>query len=149
MAELPPDMVANTLGRNVGGGRRWRWLLQQLHLWTGVVLCVPLVLLGLTGSIAVFQDELSDLTDPRPRAQIGAMKGPAAIIAAAAAKAPASAQPTVFMAPEAPGEPASVRFAQRDQAPGPGGVRVFVDPVSLEVLGTREGSAGLVRRIRN
>src|SRR3954470_21282493 len=135
MAELPPDLVANTLGRNIGGGRRWRWLLQQLHLWVGLTLCVPLVVLGLTGSVLVFQDELRDLIDPLPVAQRGEAQSPSAIITAATAKAPSGAVPSVYVAPEEPGKPASVRFAQRGAAPGPGGIQVFVDPVSLEVLG--------------
>jgi uncharacterized iron-regulated membrane protein len=35
-----------------------RRLIGWIHLWTALVLCVPLVLLGLTGSVLVFQDEL-------------------------------------------------------------------------------------------
>ena len=147
MADAPSDIVANTFARNIGGGRRWRWLLQQLHLWTGLVLCVPLVLLGLTGSVLVFQDELRDLADPLPRSQSGEAKSPSAIIAAAATKIPSGAAPSLFIAPESPGDLASVRFAQRGAAPGPGGIQVFVDPVSLDVLGVREPNAGIVRQI--
>jgi uncharacterized iron-regulated membrane protein len=40
-----------------------------------------------------------------------------------------------------------VRFAARGAAPGPGGIQVFVDPVSLAVLGVREPNAGIVRQI--
>jgi uncharacterized iron-regulated membrane protein len=147
MAELPPEIAANTVARNIGGGRRWRWLLQQLHLWVGLALCVPLVVLGLTGSILVFEHELRDLFDPLPRTQAGESKGPGAIIAAASAKAPNGATPTFFVAPEEPGAPAAVRFAQRGAAPGPGGFLVHVDPVSLEVLGAREANAGVLRQI--
>ena len=44
-------------------------IVAQLHLWIGLVLCLPLVMLGLTGSILVFEDELEALFAPpvRPR----------------------------------------------------------------------------------
>ena len=35
-----------------------RRIIGQLHLWIGLALCIPLVLLGLTGSVLVFEDEL-------------------------------------------------------------------------------------------
>ena len=35
-----------------------RNIIRQVHLWLGIALCIPLVLLGLTGSVLVFEDEL-------------------------------------------------------------------------------------------
>lgn len=37
-----------------------------IHLWIALVLCLPLVL-GVTGSILVFREELGNLLAPRPR----------------------------------------------------------------------------------
>jgi hypothetical protein len=46
---------------------RARRVLRQVHLWTSLVLCLPLVVLGVTGSILVFRDELGSLFEPPPR----------------------------------------------------------------------------------
>ena len=33
-------------------------MLKQIHLWIGIMLCIPLVLLGLSGSILVYDEAL-------------------------------------------------------------------------------------------
>ena len=43
-----------------------RRVLFQLHLWVGLILCLPIVVIALTGSILVFEDALDDLTNPPP-----------------------------------------------------------------------------------
>lgn len=121
-----------------------RKVLQQIHLWIGVVLCVPFVMLGITGSVLVFEHELNDLfvTPPVHATADGTSKTLGEIVAAARAAAPQGTTPTMVGLPDEAGEPASVRFqaqGRAQQGPG-GGVQVLVDPVSLEVLATRQPS---------
>jgi len=42
-------------------GKGLRWLLAEIHLWFGLILCAPLVLLGLSGSYLMYHDELDAL----------------------------------------------------------------------------------------
>ena len=35
-----------------------RRIIGKIHLWVGLALCLPLVIIGLTGSVLVFEDEL-------------------------------------------------------------------------------------------
>jgi uncharacterized iron-regulated membrane protein len=109
-----------------------RRLIAKLHLWLGLALCVPLVLIGLTGSILVFQDELQAAFAPAPPTQAGEPHRASEIIAAARAVAPKGFVPTIYAAAQAPGRLATVRLAPSGRQAGPGeGARVDVDPVSL------------------
>ena len=109
-----------------------RRLIGQIHLWTGLVLCVPLVLIGLTGSILVFEDELRAAFAPSAQAQLGEARAVGEIIAAARAVAPAGFMPSSYVAPPAPGRLATVRLLPSGRQAGLGeGARVDVDPVSL------------------
>ncbi len=121
-----------------------RKVLQQIHLWVGVIFCLPFVMLGITGSILVFEHELNDLfvTPPVHATAAGPQKTLGEIVAAARAFAPQGAAATMVGLPDEAGEPASVRFqaaGRAQQGPG-GGTQVLVDPVSLEVLATRQPS---------
>jgi uncharacterized iron-regulated membrane protein len=125
-----------------------RTVLHTIHRWVGLSLCVPLVVLGLTGSVLVFEHELGALFDPSPRASApGAAPSIDATVAAARAVAPADTAPTVLIAPSEPLDPAVVRFAPKRGEPGAGTVQVFVDPASLAVLDVRAGDPGLLRWI--
>lgn len=125
------------------GSRSLRRALRTLHLWIGVTLGIPLALIGVTGSILVFEDEIADFFDdaPKPVLAQGEVQSLAAIVAAARAHAPAEAQPAL-LALAGEGEPATVRFTRPGAAPAPGSaIVVEVDPVSLAVLPAREPSA--------
>lgn len=127
--------------------RLWYRTLQNVHLWIGLILCLPLAVLGITGSILVFEHELNDLTAEKPAQAlaIGEMKSPSAILEAAKAAAPAGTNPSFLSFPEEKGEPATVRLSASGR-PGPAG-SVLVDPVSLEVLGVRTVSDGFLRQV--
>ncbi len=43
---------------------RWRMATFQVHLWTGIVLCLYMLVIGITGSILVFENELEHLAYP-------------------------------------------------------------------------------------
>jgi uncharacterized iron-regulated membrane protein len=123
--------------------RSWRRILELLHFWIGFVLCVPLAVLGVTGSLLVFDDELAALLgEAPPRAAAAAVPSFDAVAGAAAASA--GQEPALVIMPEEPGRPAAVRFGARPGA----GATLFVDPVSLEILGRRDGPGdGVVRWI--
>lgn len=131
----------------------FRQLLQEIHLWLALILFVPLVILGLTGSILVYHDDFpawfgSDET--RYTLESGTPQPIEAIIAAAQVALGDGVKPAAINLPARPGEPALVRFAraagqaQGQAAPqGPGGMggggQVRIDPVSLAVLDVQKG----------
>ncbi len=108
-----------------------RRLLFQIHLWSGLILCIPLVVLGVTGSILVCEHEWN----PPPHYELaqGEPRPIAEIVAAATTKAKPGFKPSAYRAPATPREPASVTLS-----PGKKGrsMQVIVDPVSLAVLDT-------------
>jgi len=123
-----------------------RRIIGQIHLWTGVVLCMPFVLIGLTGSILVFEDELNKAFRADHRAIAGTARATGEIIAAARAVAPAGFVPVGYTAPMSPGGLALVRLSPgRRDSPGADMVRIRVDPVSLETI--PEKSTGILRQI--
>ncbi len=108
--------------------RLWFRTLQNIHLWVGLVLCLPLVMLGVTGSILVIEDELRGLTGDQPShtLETGVAKPVSAILAAAKAAAPPGTQPGFVTFPDEPGRPVTVRLTaargggDRGQPPGGG-----------------------------
>jgi uncharacterized iron-regulated membrane protein len=125
-----------------------RELLHTVHLWIGVILCVPLFLLGVTGSILVFEHDIDDWLDPLPPAS--AVTGPvqpvSEIVAAARAAVPKGYAPLFFFAAPPDGL-AEVRMRAGGGGPGAPAARVFVDPLSLVVVAVRETGAGWLRTI--
>ncbi len=135
--------------------RPWYRALQTVHLWVGLILCLPLAVLGITGAILVFEHELEDLfSAPTARTMaVGEPQSVAAILDAAKANAPQGLAPGMVFLPDEAGEPASVRLmapgrnGQGGGGPG-GGATMLVDPVSLAVLETsKPGGGGLMRQI--
>ncbi len=124
------------------------WIV-KIHLWTALALCLPLALLGLTGSVLVFEDELDGLFAGKVEATRGGAAQPIGkVLAAAQAAAPASLQPISYLAPDAPGAPAEVRFAPPGRVrPGPGGVAVSVDPSTLKILAEQGTGGGFLRKM--
>ena len=122
-----------------------RQIVGKIHLWVGVALCVPLVIIGLTGSVLVFEDELQGATTGRAAAS-GVARPVAEIVAAARTAAPAGYVPATYVAPAEPGAKASVRLLppQRD-ASGFDAIRVRVDPVTLATTIDRQD--GVLRQI--
>ncbi|MBP2293662.1 PepSY-associated TM helix domain-containing protein [Azospirillum rugosum] len=131
--------------------RPWHRALQTIHLWVGLILCLPLAVLGITGAILVFEHELEDLfSAPTARTlAVGEPQSVAAILDTAKANAPQGLAPGMVTLPNEAGEPASVRLmAPGRSGPGGGGATMLVDPVSLAVLETsKPGGGGLMRQI--
>lgn len=124
-----------------------RRFLGWLHLWTGIIFCIPFALLGLSGSALMLGHDLPN--DFAENAAASTYKPIAEIIAAAQAVAPEGRIPAGYDAPEHASDPAVVRFSaprREGQAPaGPpqrGQTRVTVDPVSLEAKAPQPPAQG-------
>ncbi|HEX5327768.1 MAG TPA: PepSY domain-containing protein, partial [Acetobacteraceae bacterium] len=91
---------------------RMRRVLRQVHLWIGLSLCIPMVVLGLTGSILVFHDELAGLLHPQPHltCAIGKAHTVAETIAAVQARIGNKFKPFLYEPPSAPERPATIRL---------------------------------------
>jgi uncharacterized iron-regulated membrane protein len=112
-------------------------VLRQIHLWIALVLCLPLAVLGATGSILVFRHEFGKLLEPPPRliVQTGKPHTVAEMIAAVRARIDQELTPVLYEAPDAPEQPATLRFvALGGAAQGPRIINVMVDPVSLDFV---------------
>ncbi len=127
----------------------WRdKILRRLHFCIGALLSIPLVMLGLTGSVLVYEPELTSWLDPVPPVSAAAPgQSLVAIIAAARAAAPEGWIPTMILPSDAATVPAEVRLSDPKRGPGPGGLQMYIDPVSLAVVGQHEPGANLIRRI--
>src|SRR5262245_4253479 len=150
--------------------RSFRYWLQQLHLWIGLILLLPLVMMGVTGAVLVYAHDIEHLFGQgEPAAKTaGEWRSPAELIEAAraAAKDPTRV-PIAVRWPIERGEPAAVRLSRPGmagerpqmrggpqsqgqgavpvQSPFAGSVQVLIDPVSLEILGTEQAMTGWVR----
>jgi uncharacterized iron-regulated membrane protein len=121
------------------------WML--FHRWVGIVLGVVIVVLGVSGSILVFETEIDAALNPALlRVEpLGAMAGFDAIVAAAAETHPGWTPRYLQRGSDDPG--ASVMVMLRDA--GQAEKQVFVNPHTLAVLGERSGMSAiaLVRHI--
>src|SRR5215470_16164794 len=116
------------------GGVLRRWV-RTAHLWLGLILCIPIVVIGLSGSALLIQSHYFNRSFPAATAAGSKQTIMRAIEAALMAGPPASRLGRVDL-PSRDGEPVTVQL----QPPGRGvrPVMVYVDPVSLQVLGTKE-----------
>jgi uncharacterized iron-regulated membrane protein len=123
---------------------RWhgfRNLLQKLHLWVGLALSIPFILIGMSGSILVLLAHGPSLNAPAATAR-GETQSLVAIVAAARTAMPEGFSPTAVTLPAGTGSAAvvqtGVRAGERPVDRNFQGLNVYVDPVSLKVLGTSE-----------
>ena len=123
---------------------RWnafRNVLQKLHLWVGLALAIPFVLIGVSGSIIVFMAYGPAFSEPSAPGR-GPMQPLDRILAAAQAVVPEGFTANAVILPPSVGRAANVQIGlppgQRPADRDLQGMNVFVDPVSLEVLGTSE-----------
>ncbi|SHF07388.1 Uncharacterized iron-regulated membrane protein [Microbulbifer donghaiensis] len=108
-----------------------------LHKYAGLTLGLLLSLIGITGSLLVFDHALDEKLAPET-VTFKPSERPATyreIFAAAQAAVPGNPEPTRLMTPRQPGSPFVVRFPKPEGAPGP--VEVSVSPTDAEVLAVR------------
>ena len=122
---------------------KFRKGLQFVHLWAGLILAIPFVLIGLSGSIIIAMDLVTDYSPPAAPAR-GEMHSMVDILAAAQKAAPEGWPVSTISMPSTVGRAAAVHVAlppgRRPQGGGGNyvGLTVYVDPVSLKVLSTEE-----------
>ncbi|HYK81021.1 MAG TPA: PepSY-associated TM helix domain-containing protein [Micropepsaceae bacterium] len=117
---------------------RWqafRNVLVQVHLWVALILCVPMIVIGVSGSALLLQREI--LAASIPSADVSGERRPIPdIVAAAKASAPAGMVANRVELPLKVGAASSVRF--RPPREGAASIDIYVDPVSLKILGSSE-----------
>ncbi|HEY1506207.1 MAG TPA: PepSY-associated TM helix domain-containing protein [Stellaceae bacterium] len=124
----------------------WRaTVLRRLHLILGGVLSLPLAIIGLTGSVLIFEPQLQP-GSVFASASVGPAQSYAAMVDAARAAAPKDFTPSAIFAPVVPGDLAQIRFSD-PRRPGPGGVEVYLDPSILAVRGVVKPGEGWLREI--
>ena len=124
--------------------RSARSVLQTVHLWLGLALGLPLIVIGLSGSALLLQREIVSRSLPAANA-VGENASLARVVEAARALADREVATIRVQLLIRDGAPTIVQLA----APGRGNraLAVYVDPVSAEVLGSEEvGGRGPVLR---
>jgi uncharacterized iron-regulated membrane protein len=137
----------------------FRRLMFQIHMWVGLILGLLLALLGLSGSILVYDDAIGEFLAPVPHASAQGEALPLSKIVETARGAAGRGAMQIALARE-PGDPVSVRVTQgRAEGRGEGrrerrtpegagaqagpprqqsATQIFIDPVSGAVLGSRK-----------
>ena len=115
--------------------RSFRDGLLQVHLWLALILCVPMIVIGISGSALLLQREILAASIPSAGAP-GKSQPIPRIVAAAQRSAPAGMIANRVELPARDGAASSVRFRPREE--GGASIDVYVDPVSLKILGTSE-----------
>lgn len=99
--------------------RTFRYWLQQLHLWIGLILLLPLVMMGVTGAVLVYGHDIEHLLgqgEP-PAKTVGDWRSPGELIEAArAASNDPTRIPIAVRWPMEVGEPAAVRLSRPGMA---------------------------------
>ncbi|WP_300295560.1 PepSY domain-containing protein [Ferrovibrio sp.] len=106
-------------GKSKPQRRSLRYWLEQIHLWTGLILLLPLVMMGITGSVLVYAHDLEHLfgQDEPQATAAGEWRSPAELIeAATAANSEPGRIPIAVRWPAEPGEPAAVRLSRPGMA---------------------------------
>lgn len=120
--------------------RKW---LQLVHLWAGLALGIPIIVIGLTGSLIVAQDWYNDLSAPSAPAR-GPVQSIVNVVTAAQKFAPPGWPVTVVNMPTRVGMPAAVQVGlppgrrPARRARNVQGLTLYLDPVSLNFLGSHE-----------
>ncbi len=108
--------------------RRWNFV---IHLWAGIVLAIYLIVIGVTGSILVFQDEIGRLTGLKPWQDIR-VAGTAADVATVVNNLRQAYPRWHLVSVSAPSESDATFVSVLE---GRGRIRVASDPNSGKVLG--------------
>src|SRR3979490_1836114 len=93
--------------------RSFRNGLMQVHLWLALILCLPMIVIGISGSALLLQREILAASIPRAGTS-GEQRPIPAIVAAAQASAPAGMNANRVELPRSAGAASSVRFKPRN-----------------------------------
>jgi uncharacterized iron-regulated membrane protein len=111
--------------------------LQKVHLWIGLALSIPFILIGVSGSLIIVMHARPDFDMPFAFSS-GDHRPMTEIIAAANKAAPEGKAAALVRVPQGLWEPAAVQLTDPRANQNQLGDTIFVDPVSLEILGTAE-----------
>ena len=129
----------------LGAGFRRIWL--NVHLWPGIILMIPIVVLGISGSVLTFQDEFDRvLTPARYAVSAGETAAPSRLLVAARGAVGDAFVVASIRLPEHAGDPAIAQArAMGRPALGrpPQSRRIWIDPVSARVLDVADPRAGV------
>lgn len=123
------------------GRKRLRGVWLAIHKWLGLSLGLVIAIIGLTGSILVFYQEIDEWLNPElltvsPPSEHANYRPPDEIFAAAAAAAPSGAEMVFANYPRTPETAFSVTFS-KPQGDSQDTWDVLVDPYTAKVTGTR------------
>src|SRR5258708_5569739 len=118
-----------------GRPRAFRRMLQTVHLWVGLILSIPIILIGLSGSALLVQREILRWSVPAVSG-VGESQSIASMVAAAQASVAPNLRANFIELPSSRGRPAVVQFQFANRPPR--NMEVYVDPVSLKVFGSSE-----------
>src|ERR1700741_4047299 len=116
---------------------KFRNALQQVHLWIGLTLSIPFILIGLSGSAIVVMHSIPDFQMPFSTSS-GEHHPLTRIIAAANEVAPEGKKAAVVRMPQGLWEPASVQLTEPTGNQNQLGVTIFVDPQCFERIFPRQ-----------
>lgn len=131
----------------VRGTRSLAWrLAHALHKWVGLLLGAWIAVLGVTGSILVFHEEIEAALNPglftvAPPSANASFASTDAVIRAAYAAAPDHAMMGFSTYPSGPTHTYAFSFMAHHPDGSTQDVRVFVDPYTARVAGTRVDKA--------
>jgi uncharacterized iron-regulated membrane protein len=118
-----------------------RKILKKIHLWVGLIFCLPLILMGLSGSILIFERETENLLKPTYKLEKGETQEIEKIIEHATQNLDQNLKPNLYKASK-DNNPALVRLSAKNKF-----VEVLIDPVSLQILEKKEGSNSIIKTI--
>jgi len=132
-----------------------RHALFTVHMWVGLILGILLAVLGLSGSLLVYDETISDWISPPPRAATAGQPLPLSMITGIARDAATEQGLEMggmqILVPQNKTDAVVVRFngispmGYQPARNAPAGLQMYIDPVSGEVLGSRAfAQAGLV-----
>ena len=127
-----------------------RHALFTVHMWVGLVLGILLAALGLSGSLLVYDEAISDWISPPPHATTAGQPLPLSMISGIARDAAEGQGLQIaamqILVPQKTGDAVVVRFngvspmgsmTNRERNGGRRGLQMYIDPVSGEVLSSR------------
>lgn len=121
-------------------------LIKKIHLYLALLLCLPLILQGLSGSIMAFRGEITAaILNHKYELTKGEMVSAENIIAAASAEAPEDLVAGQFKMPEN-GSFAKVHFNKIGEKKPV--LEVILDPVSLQILEINDPSKNTFRLLK-
>src|SRR5258705_5362722 len=115
--------------------RPFRRALQTIHLWVGLILCIPIILIGLSGSALLVQREILRWSVPAVSG-VGESQSIAGMVAAAQASVAPNLHANFIELPSSRGRPAVVQFQFANRPPR--NMEVYVVPGSLKAWGSSE-----------